>query len=631
MNQSAHASPWLCEPPESLRYRTDFLLLDGAVPLEKALNTLAAVDVTRVVIQAEHGGMLLLRRDQLLGIAPWRRTLNADRPLAALAAQLAGAAVDIVEEDPRYGSLPPRCIVVRGGWIQGYRDETEDPVRGVEPSQGADPSAKTRACTLRADAPPRLSVKKQHTIRVTLTPGERQGAAARVAVTEGRPLTLVLSCFGTLRATGESVVNLELTAAHGPEHALQAEFGIMAESAGAAGCQILALQNGRLLGALSLSLSSFDEPLPDEGPRRHEHLISPEAVRAALAAAGEPTAVEILVRRERLLHTSQIHFWVSARSRQHAHLALNYREFVSAPIDGDLSAALLKFLESLEQIPEKSRGNEAHAALLLELLCRGLTEQLLPAELLALLASLCGVVDALHVQSEEPALPWEMLLLDQPGGGVHYLCEAFVLTRWFPGRVQHPTLSLRRVSVVAPDGSDNIKQEKEYLLALPSCTVGEITSTWLKVMEALRTGDQTVVHFTGHGNAAGASPQDAWVVLSDGEKLSASQVYGMGPCLVSRRPMIVLNGCRTGRLGYALTGLSGWAESLCRAGAAAFIGTRFTVNDRAALDFTKELYRLILDGTPLGIAVQKARLFIRKSSDPSWLSYTVFCDPAARF
>lgn len=626
-------SLWLHEPPASVRYWTDFLLLEGTVTVAAALAKVEALRQRCVIVMLSDSELLLLTREQLLRIEPWHRALLMSQPLSEFAARFQEAKVAVIEEDPRYGSLPARCIVVRGGWILGYRDEAEDPHRSLEPSHETNPSATKRACTLRANAPRRVAVQTEFILRVTLSAGERKPPSAReLAVIERRPLTLVLSCSAHLSAPAGNVVNLELTAAHGPDAELHAEFRIVAESAGAAQCEILALQNGQFLGALAVTLSVDLQPPAEAGHCQHESVIPPDAIRAALAATQVPAAIEILVRRERLPQATRLRFFVSARDAKFASLALNYREFVSLEIEGDLQAFTTRFLESLEQIALKSKGSGAQARLMLELLCRGHTRRLLPADLLTLLASLSGVADALHIQSDEPTMPWEMLLVDLPSGQARFLCDAFALTRWFPGRDPRPALSLQRVSVIAPDGSAYVSQEKEFLLALPgdSCSVREIPSTWLKVMDSLMMGDQTVIHFTGHGNSPPQSPQDAVIILSDGERLVASQVHGLRECLEKHRPMIVFNGCRTGRLGHVLTGLGGWAESLCFAGAGAFIGTAFTIDDRAALEFTKALYRKLLEGMPLGVAVQQARLQIRTDHDPSWLSYTVFCDPAAR-
>ena len=52
------------------------------------------------------------------------------------------------------------------------------------------------------------------------------------------------------------------------------------------------------------------------------------------------------------------------------------------------------------------------------------------------------------------------------------------------------------------------------------------------------------------------------------------------------RPIVVLNACQSGRAGYSLTGLGGFAQSFLLAGAGMFIGTLWSVGDTPARTFT---------------------------------------------
>ena len=79
----------------------------------------------------------------------------------------------------------------------------------------------------------------------------------------------------------------------------------------------------------------------------------------------------------------------------------------------------------------------------------------------------------------------------------------------------------------------------------------------------------------------------------------------------------------------SLTNVGGWAAQFLQAGAAAFIGTYWSVYDRPAHEFAQALYGRLLGGMPLGLAAREARGAIRSLGDPTWLAYTVFGNPLA--
>jgi CHAT domain-containing protein len=94
------------------------------------------------------------------------------------------------------------------------------------------------------------------------------------------------------------------------------------------------------------------------------------------------------------------------------------------------------------------------------------------------------------------------------------------------------------------------------------------------------------------------------------------------------KPVVILNTCQTTGQGYSLTGLGGWAVKFL-AGAAAFIGTMWSVNDYISFQFSKKLYEQLCAGTTMGEAVLQARKYCKKigPGNPSWLSYQLYGDP----
>ena len=61
------------------------------------------------------------------------------------------------------------------------------------------------------------------------------------------------------------------------------------------------------------------------------------------------------------------------------------------------------------------------------------------------------------------------------------------------------------------------------------------------------------------------------------------------------------------------------------------IGTEIDIADEVAAELAKELYRLLLDGKPLGESLLRARQFVLdKHCNPLGLAYTLYADPDLR-
>jgi CHAT domain-containing protein len=95
------------------------------------------------------------------------------------------------------------------------------------------------------------------------------------------------------------------------------------------------------------------------------------------------------------------------------------------------------------------------------------------------------------------------------------------------------------------------------------------------------------------------------------------------------RPGFVFNACHSGRQGWALTNLGGWANRLISNGAGLFIAPMWTVTDEWAFVFAQTFYDELLKGNTVSDAVRKARLVTRTAGDPTWLAYTVYAHPNA--
>jgi hypothetical protein len=295
-------------------------------------------------------------------------------------------------------------------------------------------------------------------------------------------------------------------------------------------------------------------------------------------------------------------------------------------------------LSELAGLAEKGGAKTEIAERRLESIGTTLFRQL-PEGLQARLWDLKGRAETLQILSDEPNVPWEMMRLQRRGTAGWeqgpFLCEAFAVTRWLLDRVEVVELPVRDVALVVP-GSSKLPAtatEKEDVLALagPERAVQAIEPTYLGVTAALRSGEHDAWHFSGHGSAYATDANRMPLELDGDQPLRPEDVHAHGESLGRRHPLVFLNGCETGRGGFSLLGLGGWAQALLEAGAGAFLGTLWPVKDQKARAFAHAFYAHFLGGEPIGEAVRQARREVKERfpGDPSWLAYTVFAHPLA--
>jgi len=255
-------------------------------------------------------------------------------------------------------------------------------------------------------------------------------------------------------------------------------------------------------------------------------------------------------------------------------------------------------------------------------------------------------VSTFRITSDEPWYPWELVrpyddsdperVIDDD-----FLCIRFQLTRWLAGSSGGAGMirvgRLACVEVGAPVGRDPLpgaSSDRRSLAGLAAAHGVEDLSpdaadreTVIRLLDGGRIG---LWHFATHGEG---SPQELRVVLADG-LLRPRDINGARQTLLARdRPLVFLNTCRGGQLGWSLTGLGGWASELvgrCRCGA--FVGPLWDVNDELAGEFARAFYAAVAAGKTIGQATREARLHVRalRPHDPAFLAYSVYAHPNAQ-
>lgn len=349
--------------------------------------------------------------------------------------------------------------------------------------------------------------------------------------------------------------------------------------------------------------------------------------------------LEILIRREPHDRKVVLIFDLTAADPE---LRLNHRQFSSEPLEQEAAAVVGEHFRELEGLRSQSEDQRLDAELSVEAFGSWLAEKLMPEALRRLLWELVGKATTLLLQSDEPSIPWELVLLrdletDRPDEKAQFLCEAFALSRWLQ-RIPPAAraLSLRSPSLVeltnrTSEKSRSERAELAQLLAAHGRSLNSIRASKASLVQALESGVFDGVHFCGHGLAGAKSPERARIMLDSGSFFSPYMLSGRARGLGRAQPFVFLNACHTGLASLALTRVSGWSEAFLTAGAGAFLGCFWAVNGNKAREFALTTYCELLGGKPIALAVQLARKELRRQfpGDPTWLAYTLFSNPLA--
>lgn len=284
-----------------------------------------------------------------------------------------------------------------------------------------------------------------------------------------------------------------------------------------------------------------------------------------------------------------------------------------------------------------------------------LFDQLIPAPIQRALWPLRDRLRAIHVLSEEPFIPWELVHLKPPPvdgrpqplpPDTHFLGQKG-LVRWLHNHRNAP----RRVRVRSGHAFHCVPDYPHPDYELPAAQEeiafleAELGSHWAGADSAsLRAllrepGRVDLFHFSGHGEAEAQKPHAARVLLEgrvEGRQYLPdylrSEVVEQHARLCAERgnrPVVVLNACQIGRAGWHLTSIGGFAEAFLRAGAGVFVGTLWAVGDRPAKQFTEAFYAALKSGKCLADAATAARERAREAGEATWLAYAVYGHPQA--
>ncbi len=229
----------------------------------------------------------------------------------------------------------------------------------------------------------------------------------------------------------------------------------------------------------------------------------------------------------------------------------------------------------------------------------------------------------LRIEESLDLIPWELL-----HDGNNFLCMQFDCGRLIDAQgsaVPKRTLSglpLRMLIVADPSGRFKYAEEEGKRLVMLHTKDLRIDFRMGKTSRA--QFEQTfpnydLVHFAGHLQQ-GADP--GWEM--DGGILSPAAIHTIGTGGIFPR-FVFSNSCGS----TGVTGLTPMAKAFLFSGASHFIGTMADIGDKDGADFAEMFYSALLKHEPIGKALRKARLALKRTGSGSliWASYVCYGPP----
>lgn len=509
----------------------------------------------------------------------------------------------------------------------------------------AKPPAAMVDCQFRAETDDEYVLGQVHTTVVTISREQLVAAARKVSATAGAKVKaarpLVVECMPMLRVVlaepDDARVEIPVPDAGAPA---TLHFDLVGNEAGPAQVKVQVRQGPLPLVTLTLD---FQVVAQRSG--------LPRPVTAEAGLASLPAKLPLATDELRIIQVQPAGQKTQYRYELRLPSQGVQRAFESPLLDSEPGAYVASIHKRIEdRWADSGREKEAFARDL-RAIGAELFDELFPLELKQLLWQHRQAIRSVQVLSSEPFIPWELVLVSDPaqrkaGPDAAFLGELGVV-RWLVDGYPPEQLRLRpgkaRYVVPSYPPPDELPAaQEEIALMKKAFGATAVKSEGAAVYDLLASpGQFDLLHIACHGEANAADIGSARLVMPGRARQDGSLSEEHVLATTVRReadlregeaqPMVVLNACQSGRAGYTLKGVGGFAEAFIAAGAGVFVGSSWSVGDPPALAFVQEFYRQFVErGQPLATAAAAGRKQARADGDATWLAYVVYGHPRAR-
>jgi hypothetical protein len=311
------------------------------------------------------------------------------------------------------------------------------------------------------------------------------------------------------------------------------------------------------------------------------------------------------------------------------------REFHSQRIEGDIRDRIESLIPQFDSYAAAA-SRLSQGAALERMKNEGfrLWEQLVPQIIQEAIWEYRDHISQMTIYCDREVVPWELLYMlsgDGKEAESGFLVEQFPVVRWVMNSKRTRQLTLQRPVFVVPDGSpQQAFAEIDDVARRLSVAQPSMLREREMLTQALDHPAFDCLHFACHNRFTAS--RGSSINFNDGDFRPVDLALNAKlRRLSSTKPLVFLNACRTVGVAPVYTTLESWAGAFLNAGAAALIGTSWSVRDATARTFATTVYEQLAGGRTLGDSVSEAR---RQASaelgDSTWLAYTVYGDPRAK-
>lgn len=353
-----------------------------------------------------------------------------------------------------------------------------------------------------------------------------------------------------------------------------------------------------------------------------------------------PPSLEICVELDR--HNSKI-LYFSLHSRVAGYTFANFGQIsLQTPLEEKVRTIYERFKELAKIKTTKKALQQDFDEKRLASLGYELWDELIPEKLQQEYWKFQIKVSSVLITSDEPWIPWELVKpyrYHENGDREEALfwCQQFDISRWLSGPAPADEIFTGIARAVIPLKSNlaSITDEATFINELNVLNKGMISLEPIvsrtDLVDWVCKKQFSILHFACHGMFDDFSPNESAIQLSDGLLIPSDiGIRFTGPLL---RPLVFINACHSGRIGFNFTKLGGWATRFLEARVGLFIGAMWEVNDELALKFAHSFYsKFLRDEKTAAVAFREAREEIRKLApyNPTWLAYVLYADPNSR-
>jgi tetratricopeptide (TPR) repeat protein len=251
--------------------------------------------------------------------------------------------------------------------------------------------------------------------------------------------------------------------------------------------------------------------------------------------------------------------------------------------------------------------------------------------------------DTIHIFTDDPIIPWELMIPSRGNEELDFLGIDFQIARWHisdNSDLDRPSqfLNLQKLFAIMPEyPDDNLASARNELRMLQKMTgFRRVLGRYAALSKLFKTAltHNSIIHFSGHGIVQKSQQglERYAIKLEDGE-LDLMTFRGIIPRPPKTHPFFFFNACDVGQAHHVANFVEGWAPTVLEAGASGYIGGLWPLANKGATKFAERFYqkleKSLATGQSANVAdiLRQTRQHFYENGEPTFLGYVYYGDP----